>query len=415
MLKLDDRIYFSSISYNNRYNRYWDNLRLHVPDGGVFAIDLGWRINPNRFIGRVGTWSIPFPQDVMPEYAMPQYDPDFKMTWAEVTDLQAVKVKQGITEGKKYAVMFSGGIDSTVIMVSLLKNLTPEECQSLLIVSSQNTIIENPRFWQKYIQGKFAVMDSTKIKYDGLIKLGYIPITGDLGDNMFGTLAGLNLFFTYSSLVKKLSPERAEAVYKLKDAVTDDSVHWSRYTDILIQYFQHPRNPKFGQLLHEKIARNIQDAPMPIHSLQDYFWWEMFNLKYSNCASRGSIYLNDTLPVPEVVDKTINWYNDADYQRWSMVNNGNGQKIRKSAATYKWTAREYIYEFDHNDWYFNFKPKIESLGPGVSLHQNLAGIPVEKRPVHRFGLDKNYDILYMTDPAVTEYIEHHLFQFNVDW
>jgi hypothetical protein len=232
---------------------------------------------------------------------------------------------------------------------------------------------------------------------------------------MFGTLAGLNLFFTYRSLINKLPPERAEAMYKLKDAVTDDSTHWSAYTDVLIQYFSHPKNPDFGRQLHEKIALSINSSPVPIHSLQDYFWWEMFNLKYTNCASRGTIYLNDTLNPKYVADNTMNWYNDADYQRWSMTNNGNGQKIRKTAATYKWAAREYIHDFDKNDWYFNFKLKIESLGPSLSLHQDLSGVPMPKRPVHRFGLDKDYNILYMTDPTVIEYIEHHLANFTVDW
>jgi len=415
MLEIGERIYFSSISYNNRYNNYWDHLRERVPDGGKFAIDLGLRINPNRFIGRVGTWSIPFPQDIMPEYAMPVYDPNFKKTFSEVSDEQALKVKAGIQQGKQYAVMFSGGIDSTVIMVALLKNLTQEELKSIVVLASQHTIIEHPAFWKTYIDGKFKVIDSITMKYDALIALGYIPITGDLGDNMFGTLAGLNLFFTYRALVKKLPQEKAEALFKLKDAVTDDNTHWSNYTDILIQYFQHPKNPDFGRQLHEKIARNIQDAPMPIHSLQDYFWWEMFNLKYTNCASRGSIYLNDTMNPKDCADRTLNWYNDADYQRWSMVNNGTGEKIHKTASTYKWAARQYIYDFDKNDWYFHFKLKIESLGPGLSLHQDLSKVPDPKRPIHRFGLNKRYEIQYMTEPSVIQYIEHHLGEFRVDW
>jgi len=415
MLQLDERIYFSSISYNNRYNAYWDDLRERVPDGGRFAIDLGQRINPNRFIGRVGEWSMPFPQDIMPEYAMPVYNPKFNKTFAQVTDEQALLVKQGINQGKKYALMFSGGIDSTVIMVALLKNLTAKELHSITILSSQHTIIEHPTFWKKYIDGKFNVIDSITMKYDALINQGYIPITGDLGDNMFGTLAGLNLFFTYKSLIKKLPQERAEALFKLKDAVTDDDTHWSKYTDILIQYFQHPKNPDFGRQLHEKIARNIQDAPMPIHSLQDYFWWEMFNLKYTNCASRGTIYLNDTMNPKYVADRTLNWYNAQDYQQWSMNNNGNGEKIRKTASTYKWAARKYIYDFDKNDWYFHFKLKIESLGPGLSLQQDLGNVEQTKRPIHRFGLNKNYEIQYMTEPSVIEYIEHHLSNFRVNW
>ena len=414
-MNLDDRIYFSSISYNNRYNNYWDNLRERLGPAGKFAIDLGWRINPNRFIGRVGEWSMPFPQDIMPDYAMPAYDADFNMSWEEVTDLQAFKIKQGISQGKKYAILFSGGIDSTVIMVSLLKNLSTKELESITVLASQHTIIEHPTFWAKYIEGKFKVIDSITMKYDALIAQGYTPITGDVGDNMFGTLAGLSLFFAYDGMLKRVSSDKAQAIAELKNQVTNDKVHWSRYADLLIKYFNHPKNPDFGRQLYEKIARSIQDAPMPIHSLQDFFWWEMFNLKYTNCASRGSIYLNDTMNAKVCADQTVNWYNDIDYQRWSMVNNGTGEKIRKTASTYKWAARKYIYDFDKNDWYFNFKLKIESLGPGLSLQQDLSNVEMAKRPIHRFGLDKNYDILYMTDPTVIQYIEHHLANFKLDW
>ena len=92
-----------------------------------------------------------------------------------------------------------------------------------------------------------------------------------------------------------------------------------------------------------------------IHSLHDFFWWLIFNIKYLNCAVRGSLYFNDRVEWKTAMDRIVNWFGHNDYQLWSMVNNNNGQKIKKTQASYKWAAREYIYDLDKNDWYKFFK------------------------------------------------------------
>ena len=101
-------------------------------------------------------------------------------------------------------------------------------------------------------------------------------------------------------------------------------------------------------------------------------------------------------------------------QQWTMTAHYS-EKFGTRSKMHKAAGKQYIYDFDKNDWYFHFKLKIESLGPGLSLQQDLSSVDMAKRPIHRFGLNKNYEIQYMTEPSVIQYIEHYLSNFTVDW
>ena len=111
----------------------------------------------------------------------------------------------------------------------------------------------------------------------------------------------------------------------------------------------------------------------------------------------------------------VNWFNTDDYQCWSMVNNNNGEKIEKSMATYKMASRRYIYDLDKNDWYFYFKLKLASLGSTVVYNQKVDHLPKNRRPNARFGLDSNYNTLYIDEPDVQEFIRVNMSKFEKDW
>ena len=132
---------------------------------------------------------------------------------------------------------------------------------------------------------------------------------------------------------------------------------------------------------------------------------------------RCAIYLNDRIDVKTVVnDWAINWFNSSDYQHWSMTNNNNGEKIQTmGAATYKMASRNYIYELDKNDWYYYFKLKIGSLGASVMLFQDLSSITAGQQPNFRFGLDHEYNIMYITDQKVKDFIAEKMSAYTIDW
>ena len=92
-----------------------------------------------------------------------------------------------------------------------------------------------------------------------------------------------------------------------------------------------------------------------------------------------------------------------DYQLWAMSNNNNGQKIANgSISKYKMAARKYIYDFDKSDWYFKYKTKISSMQNIVIRNDNF----FVNKPF--FGIDENYNRVYLDDPGSTEAVMNRL-------
>jgi hypothetical protein len=224
------------------------------------------------------------------------------------------------------------------------------------------------------------------------------------------------MYTNYDAYLVGMDQESRSRLSAIKGKITSDEVHYSQYKDVIIKHFSQPHDPMFGENFYNKFVKNIETSSVPIYSLHDFFWWMIFNIKYLNCSIRGAIYFNDRIPVKEAIyDWIVNWFNGADYQRWSMVNNNNGEKIGYSQSTYKMAGRKYIYDLDKNSWYFHFKIKLESLGGSIVYAQNNDNLPTEMHPNARFGLDKDFNILYINDPVVQNYIRENIINYKKDW
>jgi hypothetical protein len=421
-MNLTDTLYFHNIRGNQRgldacsLLPFWENMRAECGPGGNFYLDINHRFRESRFVTRNGEWSLPWPQEIIPGFEMPEYNPTFSKTFDQVSNERALEIKQKINDGQKFAVMYSGGIDSTVILVALIQNLTKEELESVAICTSVHSMMENPEIWANHIHGKFKIIDSTYNRYDDFINLGYRPITGDEGDCIFGTSFALQLYHNYDYYVyaSTNSSEIRQNLFKIKQDISNPEVHFSQYKAIIIRYLAYNTTPEgleFGRLLYEKYVHGVNTGTVPVNSLHDFFWWLIFNIKYLNCAVRGSIFFNRHITVKDGIDSIENWFSGKDYQRWSMVNNNNGCKIRNTLATYKFAARDYIYKFDNNPWYSEFKSKLESLG-----NLNLSNKYTDNNPAQRIvAVDKNYNRIAMEDAGVKEYFLHHLSNYKIDW
>lgn len=405
-------LYYSSIIFNSYQDEFWNTLYNKSSTDGKFFIDLGRKMNPGRFIPRNGKWTLPWDQRIPPGFEMPEYIPDFKKDFSDITDQRALDIKNLINQrNDKFAVMYSGGIDSTLVVCALLKNLNQSELKNISICTSNHAIIENPKFFLSHIKDKFKILDSSKLKYDDLIQQGYRPITADEGDCIFGTLFGIEFYRNYDYLISRVSPAVKQNLQDIKNPISAD-VHYSRYKDLLIEYLSLDNNQNFGKKYYEKIDENIRSSDVPVNSLHDFFWWLIFNLKYVNCGIRGAVFYNDRLNCQSVIyDHIINWFTTVEYQQWSMANNNNGKKIQDTVASYKIESKKYIFEFDQNEWYFSYKIKLESLGHIVAF-QNLKNIPITKRPNARFGLDQNFNVLYIDDTKVQEFITKSIIDYN---
>lgn len=422
MILKNKELYFRMISFYNRtfhpiISPHFNNL----PEQSQNFLNLSRAFTYESFNPRDGVWESPWIQKIPEDHKIPIYDKTFSLTFSEVTDLRVQDIKKIINDFDKQIVLFySGGIDSTVCISSLIKNLSKNELSKISVALSADSIIENPSFYNNFIRNKINIIDSSKKIYSDLINMGYICISCDLGDAIFGTELGTKMYSQIDYLCQFLSESEKRSILSIQYSISDPDIHYSKFKPIIVAYLNQCLISKitnltnidqnFGNYFYEKFDKNIKTSSVPIHSLHDFYWWIIFNIKYLHCALRPGILYSTGSEKKKIFDEgIINWYGSTEYQLWSMNNNNNGQKIKgRTQSSYKWAAREYIYDLDHNDWYFYHKIKIGSL-PFV-IRQNYKKYFNEFDPI--FGMGTDYKMLYMGSKEVNDYIIDSLYNFK---
>lgn len=384
---MSSNLYLANINYlHPKLRHFWDQYYKTGDEETRFQIDMAKRFGKNRFVARNGTWSNKLGVVIAPGFEMPSVEKNFKKTFSDVTSERALDIKKLIRESdSRVSVYFSGGIDSVICVSALKQNLDDKDLKKIDICMSSESVIENPNFFQKHILGSFNIIDSSKVNYQDVERHGNYAITCDQGDSIFGTELATEMYFKFN-------------IENNKD------VHYSKYEDLIVQFFSIKESPNFGRELYERLQLNIKSSQLEIFSLHDFFWWIIFNLKYMDCALRGSVFYYEGMQNRErSVNRTIiNWFGSDSYQQWSMANNNNGQKIQgNSAGTYKWAGRQYIYNFDKDRWYLRYKLKLSSLINLANRNENRNKI------LDIFALTDKYEILKLSDSATREHLSLH--------
>lgn len=404
-------LYYATTRKAGFHGRVWDEIYPELGPGGKFWLDVSKRFGGiNWLVSRHGDWTTPWPVAQVPGFEMPEFDPNFSLTFTEVTDRRALEVRDLIrNRDAKIALYYSGGIDSTISLAALLRNLTEEELKNVHVCMSVDSIIENPGFFQKFIYNRMNVLDSSVARYNEVLNQGFIAISCDQGDSLFGTEAALQLYHVQPNLMYHLSVASRNRISTLLEKSSAAELPFSEFADLIQLHFRVEENPEFGRIFYERLVQNIATSSVPVTTLHDFFWWFIFNLKYMHCALRAVISYSGGRDQRFALEQgIINWFHHPDYQRWSMKNNNNGEKIRGSSpTTYKWAGRKYLHEFDKNDWYFRHKLKLQSLGQII----HRSGSTLDNMTI--FGMDNNYSILRLTDPAVLSSAKESLQSFQL--
>ena len=78
---------------------------------------------------------------------------DQKLNFSEICDLVGADIVNTVNNSNRILlVSYSGGVDSTLVLISLLKNGINKD--KLLILLSESSIAENPVFYQNFIYNK---------------------------------------------------------------------------------------------------------------------------------------------------------------------------------------------------------------------------------------------------------------------
>lgn len=265
----------------------------------------------------------------------------FHATFEDICNRRALELlKRADAADSQVYVSWSGGIDSTLVLVSLLKNATAAQKKRIIVLLSEESIAENPRFYREHIRGALHCEASVMFPY--VLGTRHLFVSGELNDQIFGAAAPGDLMI------------------KFGDAI----VHKPYSRDVLFNYYRQKIDSadivNFYLDLFEKVVRA---APVPIVTYFDYFWWINFTLKWQSVALRVLSFTAERNSAGVTAHYLENnfapFYGTDEFQLWSM--NNLDKRIKDTWSTYKWPCKDIIYDFTKDAEYRDTKLKMGSL------------------------------------------------------
>ena len=322
----------------DRYPQFsWDNFSMY---------NTRYNTGMDSFYSRSGLNNLPLKTDILnyEDFAMPKYNPEFRDTFETVTDRRYFELVNNYSD-RPWLLLWSGGIDSTIALVSILKNAQAGDLDRIVIGCNRVSVYEYPDFFYKFIQPNFQILDTTKIDYTLDFLKKYYIIDGEPADQLVAGGSSLRMSVTdHASLSRNCFTDK----------------------DPLINYIANNTTLNFARWFYDSVIQNIKSVDVPIENYHDFFWWVFFNYTWIPAQMRNLKAISNNIDngpqmVKQYLKSFVPWFKSEDYQQWSMNNNQKGIKYGQDVSEYKLEYKKYIHKFYHDDYYYRFKLKGESL------------------------------------------------------
>lgn len=331
----------TSLSVSKLYSNYLSLYNFFPRPPGVEYLS-----SRSMYIDLNGPW-----KQQPTEYPMPVM-PASKITFSDAADSFGNEIINEIDLGRDIYLMWSGGIDSTAIAVSVLKYIKKHQHPHLHIISSQSSRNENPMFYHNFLS-EFNQIDLRQFEPANLDLAHSIVLDGEGGDQIFGSSAANKIFSIYPEMILK---------------------PWRDNTDFLRQHWHRDDVPDFYDLFMNLMNITIGQSSVPVETLFDFYWWLNFNFKFDSVMFRNTLKIGENIPDQDFKYFTTQvcrrMFATEKMQQWSM-SAGAEDKIYQARKTVKWSGKKYIYEFDKNEYYYREKRKEfspDALADSVSKY-----------------------------------------------
>lgn len=295
---------------------------------------------------RTGPFDMPWPTRC--RFTIPDLDQPFGMDLADVCAARANDIHlAAVRDDKRIVIMWSGGIDSTLVCASFIKNLSATDLQRVIICTTLAAIDENPWFYHSQIQGRFDMMHWQDLQLNDTFFQANILLHGDPGDCIFGP----------STLKFRRLWQDSQYLKTWRDNLA-----------ILYDLYADPQVPTFARWWVDKICANLDHAQQRglagnVRTISDWHWWNYFNLRWQGSIMRPFVR-NKGEPASTISQQNIQNYADmtffADW-RWQVWSYQNlARLIGPNIGHHKSLAKKYIWELDRNDHYRDTKMKTIS-------------------------------------------------------
>jgi hypothetical protein len=315
-------------------NRYLKNTKLDVITYNeilkLSTFGASQKINP---LDRTRTIVPPYNFEI--QFPLPTYNKT-SYTYGELCLLRA-KELNNLSEKLqcKIILMYSGGIDSTTVLLSFLQ--ITSNYDHLIISINPQSIAENPKLYYNLIRKNLTIINSEDIlnKFNS----EYIIVGGEFNDQLFGV-----------DFIKKYI--MLHGIKELKSNYTPTKIiNFLQTFDI-----SHDAATKWFELLQQNIMIHAHGC---VNTVLDFFWWFNFTHKWQHIYYRSIISSSNKINHDFLNNYYHQFFITDEFQLWSM--NNPDKKIGNSWSEYKLSAKQFILSYTNDSDYFNYKCKRGSL------------------------------------------------------
>jgi hypothetical protein len=292
-------------------------------------------------VDRFAGFKVPFRFDLYEPFRLPARIDGFADSYEDCCWRRASEIAR-LQEEKRVpiALLYSGGIDSTLVLVCFAKLFGAQLKDRVKVFLSPDSIRENPAFYFSFIRKNCHIESSER--FSSLFDGSHIIVSGELNDQLYGSdIARLLGSYEHSGKMKAAyTREAVVRLFKLKGMS------------------EHAANTWF-----DLIDEHARRAPCRVETVYDFFWWLNFAFKWQ-CVYFRMLLRIDAAQRRNIDRRFVDTYyqpffGTPEFQKWAMANPD--MKIQDSWRTYKFPAKRLIYEFNRDEQYLDYKTKAGSL------------------------------------------------------
>lgn len=232
-----------------------------------------------------------------------------------------------LDEHEHVYLMWSGGIDSTLMVISFLLADIPKN--NITIACNQDSIRENPRFYQEHIRSNFDII-ATELLVQQL-KTQSLP--------------GMVVQAEHADLI--LGGKLAGIISKTSGYETLTQPYYNNLVPLMVRAGWAERE---ARCFRDYISETGKSSPRPIETVNDAAWWFNFNFRWLNAKEKFLARIDSN----NIYDT---FYSGRDIQLWSS---NNVAPIQESIDD-KTEFRKIIKEYTKDDVYADRKIKWASM------------------------------------------------------
>jgi len=329
---------------------------------------------------RTGSIDAPLLNTIMPEYQLypGKFNTSFSYEECCLRKAEEILRIQDVIQ-KPISILYSGGIDSTIIVCSFIHLLgVKEAARRIHIYMSTDSIYEYSDFFSKILLPHFDIFPTTR----------FVDV---FGSDIFITGDGAGTV-VMTEWVEKSMKTMGTHFFKLPVNLTTLAI----YARSRSKGFSYEQNH-----IHSLFEMNRLSADkfgIKLENMLDWVWWFNFNFKYQYYPFKAlrsfRAYYPDFLVDHDFLKSHfVCFFHSDDFQSWG-INHRQEQFDGVKPGRFKGMAKDFIFKITKDPMYRQLKGKARSLSRVNVMDKLVFGIDEDYKPIHESEIEN-----YLVDSA----------------